>query len=181
MHSGNTSYVLCVDAADEKRSLPLNFRRHPRLIPRMRPSAFRLFVLLIAWCVGFQSTATATGMRCAHGKAAMSESGSPMPAGMHHGGMAMPMDKASPAAHQHHHMGSDTTLAPDVKISTAKIGCERGCNCMTVGCVGSGPGIASLSSTRFFAAAPAAFPLQEAPSSLCSAHGLDLIRPPSKS
>lgn len=147
----------------------------------MHLSAFRLFVLLIAWCVGFQSTATAMGMRCAHGKTAMSESGAAMPAGMHHAGMAMPMGEASPVAHPHHHMGSDTQLAPDAKASTAKIGCQCGCNCATVGCVGGGPGIVNLSSTRIDAAAPAAFSLQEAPSSLRSAHGLDLIRPPSMS
>lgn len=160
---------------------PLNFYRVPRLIFGMRPSAFRLFVLLIAWCVGFQSTATAMGMRCAHGKMAVSESSAAMPAGMHHGGMAMPMDQASPAAHQHHHMGSGTGPAADAKVSTSKIGCQCGCNCMTVGCAGGGPGIVSLSATRFFVAAPVAFPLHEAPSRLRSAHGLDLIRPPSMS
>lgn len=147
----------------------------------MRLSAFRLFVLLIAWCVGFQSTAIAMGMRCAHGKSAMSEMGAAMPAGMHHSGMVMPMDQASPSAHQHHHMGADAKASTDAKTSTAKVGCQCGCNCTTVGCVGGGPGIASLSSSRFFAAVPTAFPLQEALSGLRSAHGLDLIRPPSKS
>ena len=144
----------------------------------MRLSAFRLFVLLIAWCVGFQSTATAMGMRCAHGKTAMSEMDAAMPAGMHHGGMVMPMDQATPSAHQHHHMGVDAQTSTDAKTSTAKVGCQCGCNCTTVGCVGGGPGIASLSSSHFFAAAPAVFPLQEALSDLRSAHGLDLIRPP---
>jgi hypothetical protein len=147
----------------------------------MRLYAFRLFVLLIAWCVGFQSTATAMGTRCAHGKAAMAEMDAAMPAGMHHAGMAMPMDQASPSDHRHHHMGADAKTATDAKTSATKVGCQCGCNCTTVGCVSGGPGIASLSSTHFFAAALAAFPLHEAPSSLRSAHGLDLIRPPSKS
>ena len=145
----------------------------------MHQSAFRLFVLLIAWCVGFQSTATAMGMRCAHGQTAMTEPNAAMPAGLHHAGMAMPMDDHS--AHQHHDMGADTKASPDAKAGVAKVGCQCGCNCMTVGCVGGGPGIASLTSSSFFAAAPAAFPLQEAHSGLRAAHGLDLIRPPSKS
>lgn len=156
----------------------LNFRRYPRLIIRMRLSAFRLFVLLISWCVGFQSTATAMGMPCAHGQMAMSESGASMPAGMHHAGMAMPMHDA----HQDHDMGGGTkSLLPADKANVAKVGCQCGCNCVTVGCVGGGPGIVSLMSSSFFAAAPAAFPLQEAHSGLRAAHGLDLIRPPSKS
>jgi len=181
VQSRHTSDVWRVDATDEKRFLPLNFRRYPRLISRMRPSAFRLFVLLLAWCVGFQSTAVATGMRCAHGQAAMTESGAAMPAGMHHAGMVMPMDDADPSAHEHHHMGGDSKASPDAPAKVTKIGCECGCNCATVGCVGGGPGIAGLTSSGVFTAAPAAFVLQEAPSSLRAAHGLDLIRPPSKS
>lgn len=145
----------------------------------MHLSAFRLFVLLIAWCVGFQSTAAAMGTRCAHGQAAMSEMGATMPAGMHHSGSAM--DQISPSAHQHHHMGADAKPSTDAKTSTSKVGCQCGCICATVACGGGGPGIASFSSSGFFAAAPAAFPLQEALSGLRSAHGLDLIRPPSKS
>lgn len=147
----------------------------------MHLSAFRLFVLLLAWCVGFQSTATAMGMRCAHGRAAMTEPNAAMPAGTHHAGVAMPMDHADPAVHQHHHMGVDAKASPDAKTNVAKVGCQCGCLCTTVGCVGSGPGIASLTSSSFFAAASAAFPLQEAHSGLRAAHGLDLIRPPSKS
>ncbi len=170
-----------VDPVDEKRFLPLNFLRYPRLISRMRLSAFRLFVLLIAWCVGFQSTALASGMRCAHGQAAMTPSNAAMPAGMHHAGMQMPMDDAHPSAHQHHHMGGDTRPSPDDPAKVTKVGCECGCNCATVGCVGGGPGIAAMMSSGVFLAAPAAFLLQEAPSSLRAAHGLDLIRPPSKS
>lgn len=147
----------------------------------MRLSAFRLFVLLLAWCVGFQSTALATGMRCAHAQAAKVESGQAMPASMHHAGMAMPMDDSHRSAHQHHHMGGDAPNSPDHPAKAAKVGCECGCNCATVGCVGGGPGIAAMTSGGVFLAAPAAFLLQEAPSSLRAAHGLDLIRPPSKS
>lgn len=159
----------------------LNFREYPRLINHMRLSAFRLFALLIAWCVGFQSTATAMGMPCAHGRMTMTEPNAAMPAGMHHAGMTMPMDHTDPAVHQHHHMGADAKTTTDAKVSAAKVGCQCGCSCATIGCVSGGPGIASLTSSSFFAAAPAAFPLQEAHSGLRSAHGLDLIRPPSKS
>ena len=147
----------------------------------MHLSAFRLFVLLIAWCVGFQSTATAVGMRCTHGGTATTEPNAAMPAGMHHAGMAMPMHHASQSEHHAHHTGTDAKASPDAKASVAKLGCQCGCYCATVGCVSGGPGIASLTSSSFFAAAPTAFPLQEAHSGLRSAHGLDLIRPPSRS
>lgn len=147
----------------------------------MRAPAFRLFILLIAWCVGFQSTASAMGMRCAHGRAATMESSSAMPAGMHHAGMAMPMSAAASSAHEHHHMGGHSKPWPEAKAESGKVGCYCGCNCATVGCVGSGAGIASLTSSHIFAAPPPAFRLHEASPGLRAAHGLDLIRPPSKS
>lgn len=159
----------------------LNFRWYPRLIGRMQLFAFRLFVLLIAWCVGFQSTATAAGMHCAHGPMAMTESNAAMPAGMHHAGMAMSMDDALATKHHRHHSGVDAKASSDAQSVAAKVGCPCGCICASAGCVGGGPGIASVTSSSSFAAAPAAFPLQEAHSGLRAAHGLDLIRPPSKS
>jgi len=142
----------------------------------MRLSPFHLFVVLIAWCVGFQSTAAAMGMRCAHGKMEMSESLVAMPAGIHHAGMAM--NHAEPAADQHHHMGPDAKSA-DTNTGAAKIGCQCGCACTTIGCVGGGPGMVSLGANSFILAAPAVFTLQKARSGLRSAHRLDLLRPPS--
>jgi hypothetical protein len=147
----------------------------------MHRSAFRLFVLLLAWCVGFQSTAVAIEMPCAQGQAAMMESDAAMPASTHDGGMSMSMDHAHPSAQQHHPMGDDSQTSPDDPAKVTKAGCGCGCNCLAVGCVGGGPGIADLTSNGVFPAAPAAFVLQEALSSLRAAHVLDLIRPPSRS
>lgn len=146
----------------------------------MRRHVIQILILLLSLCVGIQSTASATGMRCASPMG----SDSAMPTEMHHGGHdagAMVMDDASASHHEHHGSGMQSKSSDDAKTGIASLGCQCGCNCISAGCTSSGSGIAGLCTASFFETAPATFPLHEFPASLRSAHGLDLIRPPSKS
>lgn len=145
----------------------------------MRPPLVRLLIVLLAWCVGFQSTAAAAGMRCSHEADSTTVAGA-MPAGMHHGA-GMKMDQAAADPHAHHRAGAQAKAPGEVKTGIATLGCECGCNCASVGCVVSGLGIVGVNLDSFFDVMPARFVVQHAQNGLRMAHGLDLIRPPSKS
>lgn len=141
---------------------------------------FRLLIGLLVWCVGFQSVAAVAGVRCSHaaGPAAMAHD---MPAGMHHSA-GMQMDHAAADAHAHHHADAQAATSPDdAKTGLAMLGCECGCNCASMGCVVNGLGIAGFSAGSAFDVPPARFSGQQPQAGLRAAHGLDLIRPPSKS
>lgn len=91
------------------------------------------------------------------------------------------MGGPSAAQHAHHGSGMQAKSPTDVKTGIDSLGCQCGCSCISAGCASSGSGIASLNPTGFFETAPTVFPLHEYPASLRTAHGIELIRPPSKS
>ena len=146
----------------------------------MQLPLFRLLIALLAWCVGFQSVAAVTSARCSHAAdaAAMALD---MPASMDHGA-GMQMDHAVADAHAHHHAGAQTAKPPgDVKTGLATLGCECGGNCASMGCVVNGLGIAGFSTGSALVVPLASFSGQQPLVGLRPAHGLDLIRPPSRS
>ena len=136
----------------------------------MRNRTFHVLILLLAWCVGFQSTVSAMGVPCPH-------AGERGEAHHHHGHDAGASDEVSAQASHHEHSGHGSQASPSAATGISSLGCH----CSGVGCVSSGPGIASLFTTPYFETAPAFFDLQEDLAGLRVAHGLDLIRPPSKS
>lgn len=168
-------------AAYKPAPLPVSIElTHPSASnARMRRPFFQLLILLLGLCVGVQSTASAMGMRCAQAMG----SDEAMPAGMHHGGhhAAKMMDTAGTSQHAHHGAGMKSKSPLDTKTGIGSLGCKCGCNCVSAGCTSSGAGIAGMPAAGFFEAAPAAFFVHEHFTGLRSAHGLDLIRPPSKS
>lgn len=150
---------------------------------RMQRTAFPLLVLFLAWCVGFQATASAMGARCT-GAGKTPASDHAMPAGMdhdRHDAAATVMDSASASPHAHHGAGQGLVAGTRAKTGMSGLGCQCDCSCSSVGCLGSGPGVASLCATRSFQAAAAAFPSPDPDAGLRSAHDPDLNRPPSKS
>lgn len=86
------------------------------------------------------------------------------------------MDGARAQVSRHEHSERSPQGAPSSEATG--IG-SLGCHCSGIGCVSSGPGIASLTTIAFFEMAPAVFDFHEDPSGLRVGHGLDLIRPPS--
>lgn len=149
---------------------------------RMQRTAFPLLILFLAWCVGFQATASAMGVRCTGaGKAPADHA---MPAGMdhhRHAAAAMVMDSASASPHAHHGASQGLAAGAGAKTGMSALGCQCDCSCTSVGCLGSGPGVASQCATRSFQATAVAFPRPGPDAGLRSAHGPDLNRPPSKS
>lgn len=138
----------------------------------MRKPGFHFLILLLAGCVGFQSTVTAMGVPCPH-------AGDRGEAHHHHGHGhdADAVDEMAAQASHHEHSEHRCNSAPGAATGISSLGCH----CSGVGCVSSGPGIASLTTTPFFEMAPAVFDRQEDPAGLRVAHCLDLIRPPSMS
>lgn len=148
----------------------------------MRSPAARLLMVMLAMCVGIQSTASAMGMRCT--KAGMSLHA--MPAGMHHGGQAphvmelgdagMPPSGMAPYGHH-----GDLKTSKGAKGTLGGLVCSCGAACAMAGCIGPGPAFASSSVIGVYPTTRAEFAIQEHVSALRAAHGLDLIRPPSRS
>jgi hypothetical protein len=76
----------------------------------------------------------------------------------------------------HHHHDHTVAALNEENVEAS----HQGCHCPGLGCVSSSPGIASLITEPFFEMAPAVFDPQEDLAGLHVAHGLDLIRRPSK-
>lgn len=143
----------------------------------MRSPAARLLMVMLAMCVGIQSTASAMGMRCT--KAGMSLHA--MPAGMHHGGQAphvMGLGDAGTAPYGHH---DDAKTSKGAKGTLGGLVCPCGAACAMAGCIGTGPAFGSSSVIGVYPTTRAEFAIQEHVSAPRAAHGLDLIRPPSRS
>ncbi|SEQ17907.1 hypothetical protein SAMN04488038_104194 [Solimonas aquatica] len=130
--------------------------------------------LLLIWCIGFQPVAQAMGMHgVLSGKAktaaqvmALSDVG---PHEMHamHGmhGQKCHMEKSA---------------ATKAQAPTAS-SCQCGGHCVMPGCVGTVAAIAPMTFTRAFDRFTDSYAVAEVPVRPLAAHGLDLIRPPSKS
>lgn len=157
-----------------RRSDPVELYEPQASNPLMRRHSFHAVLLLLAWCIGFQPVAQAMGARCAHSSATAKAAlavGSPDEHAMHR------MHAVS--GHEGH-----TQMAAQMSEKGEKTAggrCQCGCNCAMPGCVGSAPGIATLTSMRSFGDSSGHFRSHEMASHLRAAHGLDLIRPPSTS
>ncbi len=154
----------------------------------MRSSAVHFLILLIALCVGLQSTASATGMACAklgsiepatsaemrHGdhSAAMHKHDMHMPMNMD---MGMGMGDDGMTHHGHH------GAVPNVTVAIDDLVCHCGAACAMASCTGSAPGMTSSGIAVVHSAALIALAIPEPVTAPRSAHGLDLIRPPSRS
>ncbi len=141
----------------------------------MRLPAVQFLILVVAMCVGLQSTAVAMGMSCAQ----PGSSSQAMPADLHHGDHAAAMHEQgmdmSDAGMTHHgHHGAEQTALDDLV-------CQCGDACVMASCIGGAPGIASSGITVINATTLIARAIPEPVTAPRSAHGLDLIRPPSRS
>ena len=140
----------------------------------MRRFALHIALLLV-WCIGFQPVAQAMGMH--DGFAGRAETttqavvaGDDTQNEMHsmHGmhGQKCHMEKSA------------TTKAP---ATAASSGCRCGGHCVMPGCMGTVAAIAPMTFTRAFDRFTDSYAVAEVPVRPLAAHGLDLIRPPSKS
>lgn len=142
----------------------------------MRRHTFHVMLLLLAWSVGFQPVAEAMGGRCAQSGAAgmsMQDAAPSNPHAMH--------SMSDVSGHEGHtrHVSSGEAPVDDMKMGGH--GCQCGCSCAMPGCLGAAPGIAAVSSVRTFGDPDSKVVTLEVAAELRAAHGLDLIRPPSKS
>lgn len=134
-----------------------------------------LTLILLAWCIGFQPIALAMGVRCTHGD------GSPAPvAAMADDAHAM----HAMGGHEGHSGHAQDVVGTQDASGASKAGapaCDCGCDCALPGCLGSAPAMGPTSSGPLVSASGTIRPAPESRSRLRAAHGLDLIRPPSKS
>ena len=156
----------------------LNFRPAERLIATMRRPLSTLVSLLLAWCIGFQPVAQAMGVRCLHG------SGSPSAVvaeaddahSMHVTHAVQDM-----VGHEGHALHMADAMSSDEAPDRDSKGCDCGCTCAMPGCLGSVPAVCPTSTHPLVSVSTAVHPSAEFLSRPRAAHGLDLIRPPSKS
>lgn len=146
-------------------------------MPHMRHPARHFLLLLLAWCVGFQSTLWAMPADCESQSVSVS-----------HGMVA---ELGQPHAGHHHMPGMVMTQAhdgmlvaeqthPHLQHSTHLLSADCGCKCGGLHCGSSATVSASRSADQFTGDGPV-YIRAELPASPESGHGLDLIRPPSKS
>ena len=138
-----------------------------------RPLSYLLLVLL-SGCLGFQPVALALGARCAHGS--WTEMRDAVPNNVQ--SMHEMHDMSGHKGHGQHVRGAgDASDSPQAGLH----GCECGCDCAMPGCLGNAPALAQMNSSPLISASAAVDVYPESLSRLRPAHGLDLIRPPSKS
>jgi hypothetical protein len=149
----------------------LNFRYPRRLMPVMCRFALHI-ALLVVWCIGFQPVAQAMG---AHGAFA----GKPQTTTqVTAAGSEAPHEAHSMHAQKCHMQQAAAMKAP--ALSSAS-GCPCGGHCVMPGCVGAIAAIAPMTFARAFDRFTDSYFISEVPVHPLAAHGLDLIRPPSKS
>jgi hypothetical protein len=143
----------------------------------MRRPYSHVLLALLAWCIGFQPVALALGTRCMHGSE--TEQVAAMPGDAHAMHAMHQMHDIS--GHEGHgqHASGDSDATGDPKAGAQ--GCECGCNCAMPGCLGSAPALGPMSSSPLISDSSSDHATPESLSRLRAAHGLDLIRPPSKS
>lgn len=137
---------------------------------------FPVFLLaLLAWCIGFQSVAL--GARCADG----SRTGQlgAAPDGAHAAHAALQAQDMSDHDGCVQHLASD--MDPSGSAADETHGCECGSYCAMPGCMGSASASGPVNPGALVCASTAIDAASESPARLHAAHGLDLIRPPSKS
>ncbi len=124
--------------------------------------------LLLVFCIGFQPFAQAMGGRCMAG-------GDPMVSAV------QGMDHDAHAGHQMQGMSEHQEHQTTAVADSAADRCHCGSSCVMPGCIGVAAVIATTVFPQWFAQFPDTYSSrQEAPQPR-AAHGLDLIRPPSRS
>lgn len=140
----------------------------------MRRPFSLLLLALLAWCIGLQPVALAMGARCAHASGTEQVGATPSDAHAMHQMHDM-------SGHEGHaqHAASDGVVSDSADAGAH--GCQCGCNCAMPGCMGSAPALGPVNSSALVSNLTAIHAASESLSRLRAAHGLDLIRPPSKS
>ncbi len=138
-----------------------------------RPSSYLLLTLL-AMCIGFQPVALGLEARCAHAAATQQVVATSDDAHALHQMQGM-------SGHEGHaqHATNDGNAEDSRKVGTQA--CDCGCNCAMPGCLGSAPALGPMNSSSLVSDSTAIYAAPESLSRLRAAHGLDLIRPPSRS
>ena len=144
----------------------------------MRRAPYSILMLLLALCVGFQSTASAVAKRCPHDTAAPAAGPTNLQGSAHHDHAAMTMDTIGREHHAGHGMAS---AADHSTFASGHTGCDCGAQCASLDCVVQVPGIVSLAVSRQLEMAPPLFALPAQNLHPRAAHARDLIRPPSRS
>lgn len=155
----------------------MNFRPLPSLMAQMRRPARHLLLLLLAWCVAFQSTLWAMPADCESESVSaphVETTGLARPHAGHHHVPGMAMTQA------HDEMLVAQQAHPHPQHSTHLLSADCGCKCGGLHCGGSA-NVSATQSADQFSGARSVYIRAELPASPESGHGLDLIRPPSKS